>query len=400
MFFVLSSLKNRFKKKKNVVVDDENTKVHTREAFLVAVRASVPHCRLRAINFFPQGGLQQCLWAREFAVAERGQVSGLASVEEIRQWFLASKEMARKTEGYIQVSVAKPTLYINGKLDNSALIIDASSLIEFRRRPGRQHSSDSYEVALVCEDARQTLHEWKQATPNGQLVVLCCESHLFPSSLQMYAEEPITYTGLIEVYRQQMLAALEALGPIHVVALEYGAEGQEWNLIAMSQRLHGWSVSNAVFVVPQGGGVSPFEQVCHAFGLRTLNPGRLFESRSENGWSGAVRVARYSTKLPEPTDGSHFLRDIWCCDLVSMQKEVSLEASFAGRYWKILGRRQEQEEEEEPQAVAEENQSSQQQRRARTLPDWMLQGAVGESVDDEDDNNAVQKRVKRENEIN
>lgn len=310
---------------RNVVLDGENALPATREAFTLAARKSVPHARLRAVNFYPVGGLHQCLWAREHAVVERGQVSGLASADDIQRWFLGPRLMARRQEGFVQVSSVRSQLYTNIKLTARALLVDASAAWEFARTDG-----DSYAVRLARPALPQLLHEWQRECGDAPVVVLLAESLVFPSALALYAEEPITYTGLVDLYRQQLLRAIasivDPLRRVCVVAQEYASTEGEWTLVAQAQRIHGLALAECICIL---GRASVFEPLCAQYGIRTLGVDRLCE---RSGWNGAARVRRYAAPAPPPNDATAFLRDAWYSDLPDVAS-VPPQASFAGRYW-------------------------------------------------------------------
>jgi hypothetical protein len=58
---------------KNLVFDDCNEHRRTRESIVREIRSKLPTIDFKCICFSPNGGLLQCQWANEWALAERAQ---------------------------------------------------------------------------------------------------------------------------------------------------------------------------------------------------------------------------------------------------------------------------------------------------------------------------------------
>ncbi len=55
----------------SVVVDDSNQTAteRTRRSYIDAVKSKISNIVIKAIEIMPEGGLTQCLWANEYALA-------------------------------------------------------------------------------------------------------------------------------------------------------------------------------------------------------------------------------------------------------------------------------------------------------------------------------------------
>jgi hypothetical protein len=146
---------------KNVCLDDENAKAETRKAYIDLVKQRLPQTRTRAVCFWPFGGLKQCLWAREYALAERHSTAGFASVAEIGEWFSSlSRKPPKRFEGFEHVLNVRSYLYCNSlrEMNRSCLFVDAASVCHFVSIPGTQ----TFECQLRSEEIGPVLREWYQ----------------------------------------------------------------------------------------------------------------------------------------------------------------------------------------------------------------------------------------------
>ena len=125
-----------------------------------------PQIRVRAICFWPFGGLNQCLWAREFLVAEKRHS---VSAQSIRDWFSAGRKPPKRFEGFHHVVNVRTYLFCNSSvLDRRALFVDGSSLCRFAMVPGIKYKSKPFEVfflnwfiqGLIFSSASRNLKIW------------------------------------------------------------------------------------------------------------------------------------------------------------------------------------------------------------------------------------------------
>lgn len=133
--------------------------------------------RVRAICFWPFGGVRQCLWAREFCIAQRQSTAAIASVTDVGEctwrhcFFLflfirkiegfsaLSRKPPKRFEGFDHVLNVRSYLFCNSQFafDRPCLFIDAASLCRFEVVPG----TDAFECVLKHrEETEWILRDW------------------------------------------------------------------------------------------------------------------------------------------------------------------------------------------------------------------------------------------------
>ncbi len=286
----------------NVVLDDEHMKSETRKCYLDMVRQRAPQVRVRAVNFWPFGGMRQCLWAREFVVTELNQSGGFATTAEVREWFSSSlKKAPKRFDGYSHVLNVRSYLYANSKQEflRSALFVDCASLVAFVPVPG----AEMCEARVRFPACSSVFAEWLAANPNGVIVVVAPESLVFPASVELYADDQLTFLQLLEAYHQQLLGQLSLCAPfgaqIHTVGTTYAIGEETWwlppnpGMIAAAQRIHGIDLFSSTFACNDD---SPWRSIAREMGFATIRSERLFQSRDQCGWALGVRMRKYGVK--------------------------------------------------------------------------------------------------------
>jgi hypothetical protein len=326
----------------NVVLDDEHMKLETRASYLDAVRQRMPPLRVRAINFWPFGGHKQCLWAREFAVTELSQSSGFASIAEIGEWFSSLlKRVPKRHEGYSHILNVRSYLFCNApkELSRPALFLDAAALVSFVPIPG----SEMCEARRRFPECNAILSEWLHDHPDGVVVALAPEALLFPASVEMYADDPLSFLQLLEAYHQQMVSELTLCAPpdgaLHVVGCGYTITDNWWlppnpGMIAAAQRIHGIDLCAATFACEDN---SPWHGLARELGLTTVRAERLFQSREQSGWATSVRLRKFSVRADatlSPVWG--FTRSMSAGSPAESDDICKRQGDVAGCWWRSL----------------------------------------------------------------
>jgi phage gp46-like protein len=152
--------------------------------------------------FQPTGGIRQCLWANEWALAARtlpttsNEPSKYHSATQsmLEDWFLNHEtNKPSRGEGWQRLEVVDTSLYSSlPALSNAGLLIDVSSICEF---------TANQKLRLVCDSAAATTHSvtarsiahaiasWLLLTPGGRVIVLIDEANFFPAAISMAAVE-------------------------------------------------------------------------------------------------------------------------------------------------------------------------------------------------------------------
>lgn len=121
---VLANALKLLEAEKNLVFDDCNEYRRTRESIVKEIRSKFPMIEFKCICFFPVGGLLQCQWANEWALAERAhylsakgsplqESKSLYSPPEatnLAMWFTGMK-LPVKEEGFTYIEDVKLPIY-------------------------------------------------------------------------------------------------------------------------------------------------------------------------------------------------------------------------------------------------------------------------------------------------
>ena len=167
------------KKGKNVVIDDENWYIATRQSFTSLVKKKIPNCTFIIVQFIPEvtSGYQQCLWAREWALVEqtlqenKGYNSALLteSHEKLDCWFarrrsdLNPPEFPTAAEGFSILTVNQQLMCeTHYKFNLPALFIQWHSILSDAQNENLSYKSTTPKV----------LNKWSEKNPSGRLIII------------------------------------------------------------------------------------------------------------------------------------------------------------------------------------------------------------------------------------
>ncbi|CAB3981767.1 deoxyribonuclease TATDN2, partial [Paramuricea clavata] len=164
---------------KNVVIDDENWYIATRQSYISLVKKKVPICTFTIVQFLTDitSGYQQCLWAREWALVEQTLLENkdynstllTESVEKLDCWFARKRselnppELPATAEGFSIVTV-NPQLICGTsyKFNLPALFIQWQSIL-----------TDAQNENLNCKStAPDVLNKWLEKNPSGRILII------------------------------------------------------------------------------------------------------------------------------------------------------------------------------------------------------------------------------------
>lgn len=111
---------------KKVILDDTLyfRNPNLRKSLIEKIRASIKSCDIKCIVIYPLGGLLQCLWANEWALAERTPLRRqkkdikhrVLDIEELKDFYNETTfTRPTKEEGYDQLEEKTISLFANRK---------------------------------------------------------------------------------------------------------------------------------------------------------------------------------------------------------------------------------------------------------------------------------------------